>query len=106
MSKMSGAGRPLRPSRYSNKLSSNFLYEGGSRMKAYSKLLAVGAAVMLTGAAGVALALEAFSERFEEDFSTSKTVQARDLIYDPYQDAARVTWTRKGVRNSCALDQY
>jgi hypothetical protein len=75
-------------------------------MKAYSKLLAVSAAVILTGAAGVALAIEAFSERFEEDFSSPKTVLARVIIVDPYEDAVWVNWTWKGVRNSGEIDQF
>jgi len=75
-------------------------------MKAYSKLLAVSAAVMLTGAAGVALAIEAFSERFEEDFSSPKTILARVIIVDPYEDAVWVNWTWKGVRNSGEIDQF
>ena len=75
-------------------------------MKAYSKLLAVSAAVLLTGAAGVALAIEAFSERFEEDFSTPKTILARVIIVDPYEDAVWVNWTWKGVRNSGEIDQF
>jgi hypothetical protein len=75
-------------------------------MKAYSKLLAVSAAVLITGAAGVALAIEAFSERFEEDFSTPKTILARVIIVDPYEDAVWVNWTWKGVRNSGEIDQF
>src|SRR2546427_4227891 len=75
-------------------------------MKAYSKLLAVSAAVILTGAAGVALAIEAFSERFEEDFSSPKTILARVIIVDPYEDAVWVNWTWKGVRNSGEIDQF
>jgi len=75
-------------------------------MKAYSKLLAVSTAVLLMGAAGIALAIEAFSERFEEDFSTPKTVLARVVILDPYEDAVWVNWVWKGVRNSGEIDQY
>jgi hypothetical protein len=75
-------------------------------MKAYSKLLAVSAAILITGAAGVALAIEAFSERFEEDFSTPKTILARVIIVDPYEDAVWVNWTWKGVRNSGEIDQF
>jgi hypothetical protein len=75
-------------------------------MKAYSKLVAASAAVVLMGAAGVALAIEAFSERFEEDFSTPKTVLARVIIVDPYEDAVWVNWVWKGVRGSGEIDQY
>ena len=75
-------------------------------MKAYSKLLAVSAAILITGAAGVALAIEAFSERFEEDFSAPKTILARVIIVDPYEDAVWVNWTWKGVRNSGEIDQF
>jgi hypothetical protein len=75
-------------------------------MKAYSKLVAVSAAVLLMGAAGVALAIEAFSERFEEDFSTPKTILARVIIVDPYEDAVWVNWVWKGVRNSGEIDQF
>jgi len=75
-------------------------------MKAYFKLLAVSAAVVMTGAASVALAIEAFSERFEEDFSTPKTILARVIIVDPYEDAVWVNWTWKGVRNSGEIDQF
>ena len=75
-------------------------------MKAYSKLLAVGTAVLLMGAAGVALAIEAFSERFEEDFSTPKTILARVIIVDPYEDAVWVNWVWKGVRGSGEIDQF
>src|SRR6266545_5910022 len=76
-------------------------------MKAYSKVLAVSAAFLLLGAlAGTALAIEAFSERFEEDFSSPKTVLARIIIVDPYEDAVWVNWTWKGVRNSGEIDQY
>jgi hypothetical protein len=75
-------------------------------MKAYSKLVAVSAAVLLMGAAGVALAIEAFSERFEEDFSSPKTILARVIIVDPYEDAVWVNWVWKGVRNSGEIDQF
>jgi hypothetical protein len=75
-------------------------------MKAYFKLLAISGAVLLTSAAGIALAIEAFSERFEEDFSTPKTVLARVIIVDPYEDAVWVNWTWKGVRNSGEIDQF
>ena len=76
-------------------------------MKAYSKIIGVGAGVVLLGAlAGSALAIEAFSERFEEDFSTPKTILARVIIVDPYEDAVWVQWTWKGVRNSGEIDQY
>ncbi|HLG44064.1 MAG TPA: hypothetical protein VI337_03525 [Nitrospirales bacterium] len=76
-------------------------------MKAYSKVLAVGAALFLVGAlAGTALAIEAFSERFEEDFSTPKTILARVIIVDPYEDAVWVNWTWKGVMNSGEIDQF
>jgi hypothetical protein len=76
-------------------------------MKAYSKVLAVGAALFLVGAlAGTALAIEAFSERFEEDFSTPKTILARVIIVDPYEDAVWINWTWKGVQNSGEIDQF
>jgi len=76
-------------------------------MKAYSKVLAVGAALMLVGVmAGSALAIEAFSERFEEDFSQPKTILARVIIVDPYEDAVWVNWVWKGVRNSGEIDQF
>jgi len=72
-----------------------------------NKALAVGAAMLLVGAlASSALAIEAFSERFEEDFSSPKTVLARVIIVDPYEDAVWVNWTWKGVRNSGEIDQY
>lgn len=76
-------------------------------MKAYSKVLAVGAALILVGVlAGSALAIEAFTERFEEDFGTPKTVLARVIIVDPYEDAVWVNWTWKGVMNSGEIDQF
>jgi hypothetical protein len=76
-------------------------------MKAYSKVLAVAAAVLLLGVvAGSALAIEAFSERFEEDFSAPKTILARVIIVDPYEDAVWINWTWKGVQNSGEIDQY
>lgn len=76
-------------------------------MKAYSKVLAVGAALLFVGAvAGTALAIEAFSERFEEDFSQPRTILARVIIVDPYEDAVWVNWVWKGVRNSGEIDQY
>jgi len=76
-------------------------------MKAYSKVLAIGAALMLVGVmAGSALAIEAFSERFEEDFSQPKTILARVIIVDPYEDAVWVNWVWKGVRNSGEIDQF
>ena len=76
-------------------------------MKAYSRVLGVGAALLLLGSvAGSALAIEAFSERFEEDFSTPKTVLARVIVADPYEDAVWVQWVWKGVRNSGEIDQY
>ena len=76
-------------------------------MKAYSKVLAVGAALMLVGVmAGSALAIEAFSERFEEDFSQPKTILARVIIVDPYEDAVWINWTWKGVMNSGEIDQF
>ena len=76
-------------------------------MKAYSKILAVGAALLFVAAvAGAALAIEAFSERFEEDFSAPKTVLARVIVVDPYEDAVWVNWVWKGVRNSGEIDQY
>ena len=76
-------------------------------MKAYSKVLAVGAALLLVGAvAGTALAIEAFSERFEEDFSQPRTILARVIIVDPYEDAVWVNWVWKGVRNSGEINQF
>jgi hypothetical protein len=76
-------------------------------MKAYSKVLAVGAALMFVGVvAGSALAIEAFSERFEEDFSSPKTILARVIIVDPYEDAVWVNWTWKGVQNGGEIDQF
>jgi len=76
-------------------------------MKAYSKVLAVGAALLLVGAlAGSALAIEAFTERFEEDFGTPKTILARVIIVDPYEDAVWISWTWKGVPNSGEIDQF
>ncbi len=76
-------------------------------MKAYSKILAVGAALLLVGvAAGTALAIEAFSERFEEDFSQPRTILARVIVVDPYEDAVWINWTWKGVMNSGEIDQY
>jgi len=76
-------------------------------MKAYSKVLAIGAALMLVGVmAGSALAIEAFSERFEEDFSQPKTILARVIIVDPYEDAVWVNWTWKGVRNSGEIGSF
>lgn len=76
-------------------------------MKAYSKVTAVGAALLLVGAlAGTALAIEAFSERFEEDFSQPRTILARVIVVDPYEDAVWVNWVWKGVRNSGEIDQY
>lgn len=76
-------------------------------MKAYSKVLAIGAALMLVGVmAGSALAIEAFSERFEEDFSQPKTILARVIIVDPYEDAVWINWTWKGVMNSGEIDQF
>jgi hypothetical protein len=76
-------------------------------MKAYSKVMAVGAALLLVGAlAGTALAIEAFSERFEEDFSQPRTILARVIVVDPYEDAVWVNWVWKGVRNSGEIDQY
>lgn len=76
-------------------------------MKAYSKVLAVGAALILVGVmAGSALAIEAFSERFEEDFSQPRTILARVIIVDPYEDAVWVNWVWKGVRNSGEIDQF
>lgn len=76
-------------------------------MKAYSKVLAIGAALMLVGVmAGSALAIEAFSERFEEDFSQPKTILARVIIVDPYEDAVWVNWVWKGVRNGGEIDQF
>ncbi len=76
-------------------------------MKAYSKVIAVGAALMLVGVmAGTALAIEAFSERFEEDFSQPRTILARVIIVDPYEDAVWVNWVWKGVRNSGEINQF
>jgi hypothetical protein len=76
-------------------------------MKAYSKVMAVGTALLLVGAlAGTALAIEAFSERFEEDFSQPRTILARVIVVDPYEDAVWVNWVWKGVRNSGEIDQY
>jgi len=76
-------------------------------MKAYSKVLAVGAALMLVGVmAGSALAIEAFSERFEEDFSQPKTILARVVMVDPYEDAVWVNWVWKGVRNGGEVDSF
>jgi hypothetical protein len=76
-------------------------------MKAYSKVLAVSAAFLLLGAlAGTALAIEAFSERFEEDFSTPKTILARVIVVDPYEDAVWINWVWKGVRNGGEIDQF
>jgi len=76
-------------------------------MKAYSKVLAVGAALLLVGAvAGTALAIEAFSERFEEDFSQPRTILARLIVVDPYEDAVWVNWVWKGVRNSGEINQF
>src|SRR2546425_5239704 len=76
-------------------------------MKAYSKVTAVGAALLFVGAlAGTALAIEAFSERFEEDFSQPRTILARVIVVDPYEDAVWVNWVWKGVRNSGEIDQY
>src|SRR2546427_6133626 len=76
-------------------------------MKAYSKVTAVGAALLLVGAlAGTALAIEAFSERFEEDFSQPRTILARVIVVDPYEDAVWVNWVWKGVRNSGEIDQF
>jgi len=76
-------------------------------MKAYSKVLAVGAALMLVGVmAGSALAIEAFSERFEEDFSQPRTILARVIIVDPYENAVWVNWVWKGVRTSGEINQF
>jgi hypothetical protein len=76
-------------------------------MKAYSKVLAVGAALLFVGAvAGTALAIEAFSERFEEDFSQPRTILARLIVVDPYEDAVWVNWVWKGVRNSGEINQF
>src|SRR5947208_2367717 len=76
-------------------------------MKAYSKVTAVGAALLLVGAlAGTALAIEAFSERFEEDFSQPRTILARVIVVDPYEDAVWVNWVWKGVRNSGEINQF
>jgi hypothetical protein len=76
-------------------------------MKAYSKVLAVGAALLFVGAvAGTALAIEAFSERFEEDFSQPRTILARVIVMDPYEDAVWINWTWKGVQNSGEIDQF
>ena len=76
-------------------------------MKAYSKVMAVGTALLLVGAlGGTALAIEAFSERFEEDFSQPRTILARVIVVDPYEDAVWVNWVWKGVRNSGEIDQF
>ena len=76
-------------------------------MKAYSKVLAVGAALLFVGVlAGTALAIEAFSERFEEDFGQPRTILARVIIVDPYEDAVWVNWVWKGVRNSGEINQF
>jgi hypothetical protein len=76
-------------------------------MKAYSKVVAVGAALMLVGAlAGTALAIEAFTERFEEDFGQPRTILARVIVMDPYEDAVWINWTWKGVQNSGEIDQF
>lgn len=76
-------------------------------MKAYSKVLAGGAALLFVGAtAGTALAIEAFSERFEEDFSQPRTILARVIVVDPYEDAVWVNWVWKGVRNSGEINQF
>src|SRR6266498_944237 len=76
-------------------------------MKAYSKVLAGGAALLFVSAtAGTALAIEAFSERFEEDFSQPRTILARVIVVDPYEDAVWVNWVWKGVRNSGEIDQF
>src|SRR2546425_9247620 len=76
-------------------------------MKAYSKVTAVGAALLFVGAlAGTALAIEAFSERFEEDFSQPRTILARVIVVDPYEDAVWVNWVWKGVRNSGEINQF
>ncbi len=76
-------------------------------MKAYSKVIAVGAALVLVGVvAGTALAIEAFSERFEEDFSQPRTILARVIVVDPYEDAVWVNWVWKGVRNSGEINQF
>ena len=76
-------------------------------MKAYSKILAVVAALLLVGvAAGTALAIEAFTERFEEDFSQPRTILARVIVVDPYEDAVWVNWVWKGVRNGGEIDSF
>ena len=76
-------------------------------MKAYSKVTAGGAALLLVGAlAGAALAIEAFSERFEEDFGQPRTILARVIVVDPYEDAVWVNWVWKGVRNSGEINQF
>jgi len=76
-------------------------------MKAYSKVLAGGAALLFVSAiAGTALAIEAFSERFEEDFSQPRTILARIIVVDPYEDAVWVNWVWKGVRNSGEINQF
>ncbi len=76
-------------------------------MKAYSKVLAGGATLLFVGAmAGTALAIEAFSERFEEDFSQPRTILARIIVVDPYEDAVWVNWVWKGVRNSGEINQF
>jgi len=76
-------------------------------MKAYSKVLAGGAALLFVGAsAGTALAIEAFSERFEEDFTQPRTILARVIVVDPYEDAVWVNWVWKGVRNSGEINQF
>src|SRR5712692_4872425 len=76
-------------------------------MKAYSKVTAGGAALLLVGAvAGAALALEAFFERFEGGFSQPRTILARVIVVDPYEDAVWVNWVWKGVRNSGEIDQF
>jgi hypothetical protein len=76
-------------------------------MKAYSKVLAGGASLLFVGAiAGTALAIEAFSERFEEDFSQPRTILARVIVVDPYEDAVWVNWVWKGVRNSGEINQF
>ncbi|HEX9284385.1 MAG TPA: hypothetical protein VF879_01845 [Nitrospirales bacterium] len=76
-------------------------------MKAYSKVLAGGAALLFVSAtAGTALAIEAFSERFEEDFSQPRTILARVIVVDPYEDAVWVNWVWKGVRNSGEINQF
>ena len=76
-------------------------------MKAYFKVLASGAAILFVGAmAGTALAIEAFSERFEEDFAQPRTILARVIVVDPYEDAVWVNWVWKGVRNGGEIDQF